>query len=106
MSVGKRKDPPKVSSPEAKKLHKKKKEELSDPPYVPPEEEHKTRSKNKSNRKKSPEEIGLEDGVVGQVNVKLIGSWGKRAMAVAGEVIQHGRTLPYSWSVSTVSLRL
>jgi hypothetical protein len=38
--VGKRRDPPKVPSPEAKKLRKKKKEELSDPPYVPPEEEH------------------------------------------------------------------
>ncbi len=46
-----------------------KKEELSDPPYVPPEELHKTRSKNKSNRKKPPEAMGLEDGVVGAVNV-------------------------------------
>jgi hypothetical protein len=67
--VGKRKDPPKVSSPEAKKLSKKKKEGLSDPPYVPPEEVHKTRSKNKSNCKKTLEEMGLEDGVVGAVNV-------------------------------------
>ncbi len=56
-------------SPEAKKLHKKKKEELSDPPYVPPEEVTKTRSKNKSNCKKLPEEMVLEDGVVGAVNV-------------------------------------
>jgi hypothetical protein len=67
--VGKRRDPPKVSSPEVKKLHKKKKEELSDPPYVPPEEVHETRSKNKTNCKKTPEEMGLEDGVVGAVNV-------------------------------------
>jgi hypothetical protein len=36
---------------------------------------------------------------------KLIGSWGTRAMAVAGEVTRHGQTLPYSWSVSSVSLR-
>ncbi len=49
---GKRRDPPKASSPEAKKLCKKKKEELSDPPYVPPEEVHKMIRKNKSNRKK------------------------------------------------------
>jgi hypothetical protein len=45
-------DPPKASSPEAKKLPKKKKEELSDPPYVPPEEVCKTIRKNKSNCKK------------------------------------------------------
>jgi hypothetical protein len=67
--VGKRRDPPKVSSPEAKKLCKKKKEELSDLPYVPPVEEHKTSSKNQSNQKKLPDEMGIEDGVVGQVNV-------------------------------------
>jgi hypothetical protein len=36
---------------------------------------------------------------------KLIGSWGTRAMTVAREVTRHGRTLLYSWSVSTVSLR-
>jgi hypothetical protein len=47
--VGKRKDPPKVSSQEAIRLHKKKKEELFDPPYVPPEEVHNTRRKKKSN---------------------------------------------------------
>ncbi len=58
-----------MSSPEAKKLCKKKKEKLSDPPNVPPEEEHKTRSKNKSNCKQTLEEMGLENGVVGQVNV-------------------------------------
>jgi hypothetical protein len=67
--VGKRRDPPKASSPEAKKLCKKKKEELSDLPYVPPEEVHKTIRKNKSNRKKTPEEMCLEDGVVGAVHV-------------------------------------
>ncbi len=53
----------------ANKLRKKKKEELSDPPYVPPEQEHKTRSKNQSNRKNPPEEMGIEDCVVGQVDV-------------------------------------
>jgi hypothetical protein len=58
-----------VSSPKAKKLHKKKKEGLSDPPYVPLEEEYKTRSKNQSNQNNPPEEMGIEDGVVGQVNV-------------------------------------
>jgi hypothetical protein len=58
-----------VSSLKAKKLSKKKKEELSDPPYVPYEEEHKTRSKNQSNQKNRLEEMGIEDGVVGQVNV-------------------------------------
>jgi hypothetical protein len=58
-----------VFSPEAKKLRKKKKEDLSDSPYVPPEEVHKTKSKNKSNCKKTPEEMGVEDGVVGAVNV-------------------------------------
>jgi hypothetical protein len=67
--VGKRKDPPKASSPEAKKLCKKKKEELSDPPYVPPEEVHKTIRKNESNCKKPPEEMCLEDGVVRAVHV-------------------------------------
>jgi hypothetical protein len=50
-------------------LHRREKEELSDPPYVPPEEVHKMRSKNQSNCKKTPEEMGLEDGVVGAVNV-------------------------------------
>ncbi len=58
-----------MSSPEAKKLCKKKKEELFNTPYVPPEEVRKTRSKNKSNCKKPPEEMGLEDGVVRAVNV-------------------------------------
>jgi hypothetical protein len=58
-----------VSSPKAKRLRKKKKEELSDPPYVPPDKEHKTKSKNQSNQKNPPEEMGIEDGVVGQVNV-------------------------------------
>jgi hypothetical protein len=67
--VGKRRDPPKASSPKAKKLCKKKKEELSDPPYVPPEEVQKTITKNKSNSKKTPEEMCLEDGVVGAVDV-------------------------------------
>ncbi len=67
--MGKRKDHPKVSLPEAIKLLKKKKEGLSNPPYVPHEEVPNTRSKKKSNCKKPPEEMGLEDGVVGAVNV-------------------------------------
>jgi hypothetical protein len=66
---GKRRDPPNVSSPEAKKNRKKKKDELFDPPYVPPEEVRKIRSKNKSNCKKPPEEMCLEDGLAGAVNV-------------------------------------
>ena len=59
----------KASSPETKKQHKKKKDELSDPPYVPAEEVHNTRSMKKSKCKKPLEEMGLEDGVVGAVNV-------------------------------------
>jgi hypothetical protein len=50
--VGKRRDLPKASSPEAKKQRKKKEDELSHPPHVPPEEVRKTIRKNKSNRKK------------------------------------------------------
>ncbi len=67
--VGKRRDPPKASSPKAKKQCKKKKGELSDPPYIPPEEVRKSIRKNKSNRKKPPEEMRLEGGVVGAVHV-------------------------------------
>jgi hypothetical protein len=48
---GKRRDPPKVSSPKAQKLRKKKKDELSDPPYLPPEEPREMRSKDKLNHK-------------------------------------------------------
>ncbi len=36
---------------------------------------------------------------------KLIGSWGRRSMAVAGEVTWHGWAHPYSWSITIVSLR-
>ncbi len=59
-----------MSSQEATKLHKKKKEELSDPPYVPPEKVRNTRSKENSKHsgKKSTEELGEEDGVVGAGN--------------------------------------
>jgi hypothetical protein len=53
--VGKRRDHPKATSPEAKKQRKKKKDELSDPPYVPLEEVHKTIRKNKSYGKKPSE---------------------------------------------------
>jgi hypothetical protein len=43
---------------------------LSDPPYVPPEEVRNTRSKKNSKHsgKKSAEELGEEDGVVGAVD--------------------------------------
>jgi hypothetical protein len=37
---------------------------------------------------------------------KLIWSWGRRSMAVAREVTQHGQAQPYSWSITIVSLRL
>ncbi len=37
--------------------------------------------------------------------IKLIGSWGRRSMAVAGEVARHGQAHPYSWSITSVSLR-
>ncbi len=66
--VGKRKDPQEVSSQEAIKLRKKNKEDLSDPLYVPPEEVRSTRTKKKSNCKKTLEELGVKDGVVGAVN--------------------------------------
>ncbi len=35
----------------------------------------------------------------------LIWSWGRRSMAVAGEVTRHGRARPYSWSITIHSLR-
>ncbi len=38
-------------------------------------------------------------------NSKLIGSWGRRSMAVAGEVTWHGQAHPYSWLITIVSLR-
>ncbi len=76
----KRRDPPKVSSPKAQKLRKKKKDELSDPPYLPPEESRKMRSKDKSNCKNPPEEMCLEDGVAVAVNAA------KSVQAGAGKV--------------------
>ncbi len=36
---------------------------------------------------------------------KVRGSWGRRLLAVAGEVTRHGRAHPYSWSITIVSLR-
>ncbi len=36
---------------------------------------------------------------------KVNGSWGRRLLAVAGEVTQHGRAHPYSWSITIISLR-
>jgi hypothetical protein len=35
---------------------------------------------------------------------KVRGSWGRRLLAVAGEVTQHGRAHPYSWLITIVSL--
>jgi hypothetical protein len=67
--VGKRRDPPKASSLEAKNPCKKKKDELSDPPYVPPEEVRRRLGRIFSNCKNPPEEMCLEDGVVGAVHV-------------------------------------
>jgi hypothetical protein len=37
--------------------------------------------------------------------IKLKGSWGRRSMAMAGEVTQHGRAHSYSWLITIVSLR-
>jgi hypothetical protein len=67
--VGKKKRSSKSVFTGGKKLRKKQKEELSDPPYVFSQEVCKTRSKNKSNHKKTPKEMGLEDDVVGSVHV-------------------------------------
>jgi hypothetical protein len=36
---------------------------------------------------------------------KLIGSWDRRSMAMAGEVTRHGQAHPYSWLITIVSLR-
>jgi hypothetical protein len=38
-------------------------------------------------------------------STKVKGSWGRRLLAVAGEVTRHGRAHPYSWSITIVSLR-
>ncbi len=38
-------------------------------------------------------------------NSKVKGSWGRRLLAVAGEVTQHSQTHPYSWPINIVSLR-
>jgi hypothetical protein len=35
---------------------------------------------------------------------KVKGSWGRRLLAVAGEVTRHGRAHPYLWSITIVSL--
>jgi hypothetical protein len=69
-----------VSSLKAQKLRKRKKLELSDPPYLPPEEAHKMRSNDKSNQKNPPEEMRLEEGVAGAVDVA------KSVQAGAGKV--------------------
>jgi hypothetical protein len=36
---------------------------------------------------------------------ELIWSWGRRSMAMAGEVTRHGRAHPYSRAITIVSLR-
>jgi hypothetical protein len=36
---------------------------------------------------------------------KVKGSWGRRLLAMAGEVTQHGQAHPYSWWITIVSLR-
>ncbi len=79
-------------SPKAQKLRKKKKDELFDPPYFPPEESRKMRSKNKSNRKNPPEEMCLEDGVAGAVNVA------KSVQAGAGKVDESVHAVVVSFS--------
>ncbi len=38
------------------------------------------------------------------VACKVKGSWGRRLLAMAGEVTRHGRAHPYSWSITIVSL--
>jgi hypothetical protein len=38
------------------------------------------------------------------VTCKVKGSWGRRLLAVAGEVTRHGRAHPYSWLITIVSL--
>ncbi len=40
------------------------------------------------------------------LTIQLIQSRGRRLMAVAGEVTQHGLAHPYSWVVSIVSLKV
>jgi hypothetical protein len=89
---GTRRDPPKVSSPKAQKLRKKKKDELSDPLYLPPEESGKMRSKAKSNRKNPPEEMCLEDGVAGALNAA------KSVQAGAGKVDESVHAVAVSFS--------
>jgi hypothetical protein len=37
-------------------------------------------------------------------NTKVKGSWGRRLLAVAGEVTRHGRAHPYSWLITIVCL--
>ncbi len=89
---GKRRDPPKMSSPKAQKLRKKKKDELYDPLYLPPEESCKMRSKDKSNCKNPPEEMCLEDGVAGAFNVA------KSVKARAGKVDESVHAVAVSFS--------
>ncbi len=76
----------------AQKLRKKKKDELSDPLYLPPEESHKMKSKDKSNCKNPPEEMCLEDGVAGALNVA------KSVQAGAGKVDESVHAVAVSFS--------
>ncbi len=56
-------------------------------------------------------DLGKDLSIQGGVEMKnatpseLIWSWGRRSIAVAGEVTQHGQAHPYSWSITIVSLR-
>ncbi len=38
------------------------------------------------------------------LTVKVNGSWGRRLLAVAGEVTRHGRAHPYSWLITIVCI--
>ncbi len=46
-----------------------------------------------------------EDNMAMIASNNLLGSWGRRSMAVAGEVTRHGQSHPYSWLITIVSLR-
>jgi hypothetical protein len=47
----------------------------------------------------------MENTHVSKYNsIKVKGSWGRRLLAVAGEVTRHGRAHPYSWLITIVSL--
>jgi hypothetical protein len=49
--------------------------------------------------------VSLTSVVLSSLFFKVKGSWGRRLLAIAGEVTQHGQAHPYSWSITIVSLR-